>query len=87
MAHTRQQQKRVRQDIARNTTNTAKRSAIRTAVKTFEDALTKGDKGIIATAFKAAMSMLASGATKGIVSKGAAARKTSRLAARINAGK
>lgn len=83
MAHTRQQRKRVRQDTARNVSNTAKRSTIRTAVKAFEKAVTSGDKGVIASAFKAAMSVLASGARKGLVTKGAAARKTSRMAARI----
>ncbi|MFZ2587491.1 MAG: 30S ribosomal protein S20 [Alphaproteobacteria bacterium] len=87
MAHTRQQQKRVRQDIAINATNTTKRSAIRTAVKAFETALTAGDKTAIEASFKNAMSMLASGARKGIVTKGAAARKTSRLAARLPGAK
>ena len=83
MAHTAQQRKRVRQDTARNITNTAKRSAIRTAVKAFEEALTKGDKTAIQASFRNAMSMLASGARKGILTKGAASRKTSRLAARV----
>ena len=87
MAHTAQQQKRVRQDVARNITNTAKRSAIRTAVKNFEVALTKGDKTAIEASFKNAMSMLASGARKGIVSAGAASRKTSRLAAKLPGAK
>lgn len=83
MAHTNQQRKRVRQDTARNERNTSQLSAIRTAVKAFETSLTAGDKGVIATAFKKAMAMLAKGARKGLVSKGSAARKTSRLAARI----
>ena len=87
MAHTAQQRKRVRQDEVRAAANTSKRSAIRTAVKAFEAALTKGDKAAVATTFKAAMSLLAKGAQKGVMSAGAAARKTSRLAARITAGK
>ncbi len=83
MAHTAQQRKRVRQDTVRATANTAKRSAIKTAVKALEAALTKGDKTAVAATFKTAMSLLAKGARKGVISKGAAARKTSRLAARI----
>jgi small subunit ribosomal protein S20 len=87
MAHTAQQQKRVRQDVALNLTNTAKRSAIRTAVKAFETALTAGDKTAIEASFRNAMSMLASGARKGIVTAGAASRKTSRLAAKLPTAK
>lgn len=83
MAHTAQQRKRIRQDATRNERNTAQVSAIRSAVKAFETSLTSGDKGVIAGAFKRAMSMLAKGARKGLVTKGAAARKTSRMAARI----
>lgn len=83
MAHTRQQQKRVRQDVARNEVNTQQRSTIRTVVKAFEKAVAAGDKTVIADMFKKAMAALARGARKGLVTKGAAARKTSRMAAKI----
>jgi small subunit ribosomal protein S20 len=83
MANTAQQKKRVRQDIARNTHNTERKSRIRTFLKQFEAALAGGKKDAIAATFKKAMSELAKGARRGVISKGAAARKTSRLAARI----
>ena len=83
MANTAQQRKRVRQDEKRNERLTALRSRVRTIIKKFEEALTSGKRETIAPSFKAAMSELAKGAQKGAISKGAAARKTSRLAARI----
>lgn len=86
MAHTAQQRKRIRQDAVRNTTNTSRRSKLKTTLKGFDAAVAAGDKAGIASSFKAAMSALAKSASKGIISKGAAARKVSRLAARI-AGK
>jgi small subunit ribosomal protein S20 len=87
MANTAQQRKRVRQDTARNERLVARRSRLRTFLKGFEQALASGKKDAIAAAFKTAMSELAKGAQKGAISKGAAARKTSRLAARIAAKK
>ena len=88
MAHTAQQRKRIRQDTARNTANTSRRSKMKTTLKGFDAALTSGDKAGIAAGFKAAMSVLAKSASNGIISKNAAARKVSRLAARIaGAGK
>lgn len=83
MAHTNQQRKRIRQDAKRNTANTAARSAVRSTVKKTEAVIAGGDKKSIAESFKTAMSALARSAQKGIVSKGMAKRKTSRLAARI----
>ncbi|MCP5405572.1 MAG: 30S ribosomal protein S20 [Pseudomonadaceae bacterium] len=87
MAHTAQQRKRIRQDNARQLHNTKQKSAIRTAVKAFEKSVTSDDRASIAAAFKSAMSALAQGVRKGLVTKNAAARKTSRMAARINAAK
>ena len=83
MAHTKQARKRIRQDEARNASNTALRSTIRTAVKKAEQTIESGDKAAIPAAFKNAMSLLYKGAQHGVVSAGAASRKVSRLAARI----
>lgn len=85
MAHTKQQRKRIRQDTVRNTANTAARTKLRGTVKTLETTISAGKKEGVADAFKAAMSQLAKSARKGIISKGAAARKVSRMAARIKA--
>lgn len=84
MAHTKQARKRIRQAAARQEANTMKRTRMRTAIKAFEAKLAEGDKTGIADTFKTAMAQLAKAARHGLISKGAAARKTSRLAARIN---
>lgn len=83
MAHTKQQRKRIRQDSVRYAANSARRSRVGTFLKKFEDALKVGEKSSIATTFKGAMSELAKAAQKGALTKGAAARKISRLAAKI----
>lgn len=83
MAHSTQARKRIRQTEKRNAANTAMRTRIRTFVKRAEEAIKSGDKALIGNAFTAAMSELAKGARKGIVTKNAAARKVSRLAKRI----
>lgn len=88
MAHMKQQRKRIRQDKVKQTANAAKKSAVKSTVKKFETSVAKGDKKDIATGFKAAMSSLAKSARQGVMTKGAAARKISRLAAKIrNAAK
>ncbi len=82
MAHTNQQRKRIRQTETVNTAHTATRSRVATLVKKFETALAAAAPEQIANAFKVAMSELAKAAQKGAITKGAAARKTSRLAAK-----
>ncbi len=83
MAHTKQTKKRIRQTETRNAANRAERTKIRGIVKNVEAAIAAGDKKTIGTLFTAAMSALTRGAQKGVVSKGMAARKVSRLAKRI----
>ena len=85
MAHTNQQRKRIRQDAKQYAANSARRSRVGTFVKRFEESLQKGDQTAIAGSFKAAMQELAKAAQKGAINKFAAARKTSRMAARIKA--
>lgn len=85
MAHTNQQRKRIRQDAKRYAANRTVRSRIGTFVKKFEDALKGGNAEAIAAAFKDAMSEHAKAANKGAINAHAAARKVSRLAARIRA--
>lgn len=85
MAHTNQQRKRIRQDAKRYADNSANRSRVGTFVKKFEDALKSGETATIAETFKTAMSELSKAAQKGAIGRMAAARKVSRLAARIKA--
>lgn len=83
MAHTNQQRKRIRQDAKSYTANSARRTRVSTFIKKFEEALKSADKSAIAAAFRTVMSELSKAAQKGSLNKGAAARKVSRLAARI----
>lgn len=83
MAHSKQAKKRVRQTTKTADVNRAKRTRMRTTVKAAETAITAGDKTTIASTFQAAMSELHKAAQRGLIKKNAAARKISRLAARI----
>jgi small subunit ribosomal protein S20 len=83
MAHTTQQRKRIRQNETANTANVARRSRVATMVKKLETAIGKASPEHVMAAFKTAMSELAKAGQKGAITKGAAARKTSRLAAKV----
>lgn len=76
--------KRIRQTEKRTPHNTAMRSRMRTQVKGFDKAVEGGDRAAIGAAFTLAMSALHRAVSKGIIKKGTAARKISRMAARIN---
>jgi small subunit ribosomal protein S20 len=75
--------KRVKRNGNRATINGNRRNAIRTFVKKVEAALLAGDANAATEALKVVQPELARGVAKGIVEKNAAARKMSRLSARI----
>ncbi|MCI2394733.1 30S ribosomal protein S20 [Aliiroseovarius sediminis] len=85
MANSRQSKKRARQNDARFTVNKARRSRIRTFLRKVEEAIESGDKEAAATALKTAQPELMRGVSKGVYHKNTAARKVSRLAARVKA--
>lgn len=85
MAHTISAKKRIRQTERRTDRNKARRSRIRTFVRKVEEALESGDKGAAESAFKAMMPEMHRGVSKGLLHKNTAARKLSRLSARIKA--
>jgi small subunit ribosomal protein S20 len=85
MANTPQSKKRARQMVARTTVNKARRSRIRTFLRKVEEAIASGDKSAAAAALQAAQPELMRGVTKGILHKNTAARKMSRLSARVKA--
>ena len=60
-----------------------RRSRIRTELRKVEEAIASGDKDAAAAALKAAQPELMRGVTKGVYHKNTAARKMSRLAARV----
>ncbi len=85
MANTPQSKKRARQNERRYAVNKARRSRIRTFLRRVEEAIASGDQGAAATALRQAQPELMRGVTKGVVHKNTAARKISRLAARVKA--
>lgn len=85
MANTPQSKKRARQNLRRFDVNKARRSRIRTFLRKVEEAIASGDKGAASAALKQAQPELMRGVTKGVYHKNTAARKMSRLAARVKA--
>jgi small subunit ribosomal protein S20 len=83
MANTKSAKKAARRSVKRNEINKNRRGSMRTAVRKVEDALSAGDKAKAEAALKAAEPMLARTAQKGLVHKNTAARKVSRLTARV----
>jgi small subunit ribosomal protein S20 len=85
MANIKSAKKRARQTVKRTLVNHTRLSRIRTSVKKVETALAAGDKAAARAAFEAAQPELHRGVTKGVLHRNTAARKLSRLSARINA--
>ena len=83
MANSPQAKKRARQNERRAEVNKARRSRIRTFLRKVEEAIESGDKDAATAALRAAQPELMRGVTKGIYHKNTAARKMSRLSARV----
>ncbi len=77
--------KRVRRNEGRAVMNSARKGNMRTSVKKVELALATGDAKAAEMALKDVQPKLARNAGKGLIKKNAAARKMSRLNARIKA--
>ncbi len=85
MANTPQSKKRARQNEKRQAINKTRRTRIRTQLRKVEEAIASGDKDAAANALKTAQPEIMRGVTKGILHKNTAARKMSRLSARVKA--
>lgn len=83
MANTPQSKKRARQNERRYAVNKARRSRIRTYLRKVEEAIASGDQAAAQTALREAQPELMRGVTKGVLHKNTAARKMSRLSARV----
>lgn len=83
MANSPQAKKRARQNEKRAAVNKARRSRIRTSLRKVEEAIASGDKDAATAALRAVQPELMRGVSKGIFHKNTAARKMSRLAARV----
>ena len=76
--------KHVRADKKKRDRNLRRKSALRTVLKQTEDAIANGEVEEAAELYRQAASHLDSAAGKGIIKKGMANRKKSRLAHDIN---
>lgn len=85
MANTASARKRIRQTARRTERNRARKSRVRTFIRKVEAAIAGGNKNEAATALRLAEPELQRAAGKGVVPKNTAARKISRLSARIKA--
>jgi small subunit ribosomal protein S20 len=85
MANSPQAKKRARQNERNYAINKARRSRIRTFLRRVEEAIATGDKEVAGAALRAAQPELMRGVTKGVFHKNTAARKMSRLSARVKA--
>ena len=83
MANTPQSAKRARQSEVRFKINKMRRSRIRTFLRKVEEAIASGDNAAAREALRQAQPELMRGVSKGVVKKNTAARKISRLSARV----
>ena len=85
MAHHSATLKSIRQNVKRTERNKTRISRVRTFVKQVETAITSGKKDAANEALRTAESEIMKAVSKGIIKKETAARKVSRLSARVKA--
>jgi small subunit ribosomal protein S20 len=85
MANTKSAKKAVRKIARKTEVNKARRSRMRTYVRSVEDAIAAGDQKAAQKALKQAQPEIMQAAQKRVVHKNTAARKISRLSARVRA--
>ena len=83
MANSPQARKRARQGAARRASNVARASRYRTSVKKVAKLIASGDREGALQSFKAAIPLIDSAVTGGLIHRNKAARQKSRLNARI----
>jgi small subunit ribosomal protein S20 len=85
MARTTSAKKAARKTLRRTEVNKSRHSRLKAHVRKVEEALASGDKAAAKSALAAAEPMLVRTAQRGVIHKRTAARKVSRLAARLKA--
>lgn len=85
MANTPSAKKAARKIARRTATNKARRSRVRTCLRTVEEAIASGDHAAASEALKSAQPEIMRASTKGVMHANTAARKVSRLNARVKA--
>ncbi len=83
MANIKSQIKRNRQNEERRQRNKSTRSALKTRIKRFTDAVDAGDTAAAEEAYREATRALDKAAAKGVLHKNTASNKKSRLAKRL----
>jgi small subunit ribosomal protein S20 len=83
MAQHKSAKKRIRQTERRTAVNRARTSRVRTFIKRVETAIAAGDKAAAENALKEAQPEIHRGVRAGVLHRNTAARKLSRLSARI----
>ena len=71
-------------DAARHAANSRVKSSVHTAIRRTTEAIATGDADAVKKAYDKASSVIDSAACKGVLHKNTAARKKSRLAAKVN---
>jgi len=84
VAHSLSSKKRIRQNEKQRGRNRARRSALKSRLRAFSDALTAGDPAVAHARFQHACRLLDREANRGLIHRNAAARRKSRLAKRLN---
>lgn len=84
MANIKSAKKRIKVTETKTLRNKMIKSSLKTAIKKFEVAVAAGNKEEATATFAGAVKALDMATTKGVVHKNMAARKKSRLAAKLN---
>ena len=84
MANIKSSAKRVLVSRAQAARNKADKSELKTTIKKFTAALAEGDRDNAEAAYKAAVKSVDRAVSKGLIHKNTAARKKSKMAAKIN---
>ena len=85
MANTTSAKKATRKIARRTAINKSRRTNMRTNMRRLEEAIAAGDKAAAQEVFKEVQPIVMKSASKGIIHKNTAARKISRLSARVKA--
>ena len=76
--------KTMEKDAARHAATSRVKSSVHTAIRRTTEAIATGDADAVKKAYDKASSVIDSAARKGVLHKNTAARKKSRLAAKVN---
>lgn len=87
MAHSNSARKRIRQNAKRRARNRWRLRTMRTAIKTFLQKVAHGTTEEATEAFRVCVRVIDRTAAKGVIHKNQAARRKSRLSARLKAKK